>query len=200
MSKINLGNCNQTPCPTCETYETKKCPPTLATDCVVVDSLLCSEKANMIAELSVPISTLGDIISIDPGGVISPLVTLTPDISGIVSQVTTVKDMVITTGFLPANVTVLGLETPLQLNLPFQEETFCPGVCPEDNVRESPYKIEAVVTQGIEALGVSVANILFKVIISTNVTATRPVITKSPNLQVVRDVNADRCSRDDSNG
>lgn len=101
--------------------------------------------------------------------------------------------MVINTGYLPANVTILGVETPLQINIPFQQETHCPGVCPEDTVKESPFKIEAKVTQGIEALGVSAANILFKVVLSTTLTVTRPVITKASNIKVVRDVNEDRC-------
>lgn len=138
-----------------------------------------------------PIPTLGDIISIGPGGVITPLITLTPDLDSIVNQITVVKDMVINTGYLPANVTILGITPPLQINIPFQQETVCLGVCPGDTVNESPFKIEAKVTQGIEALGVSVANILFKVVLSTNLTVTRPVVTKSPNLKVVKDVNED---------
>ncbi|GEN30640.1 hypothetical protein HNQ35_001517 [Cerasibacillus quisquiliarum] len=190
-------HCEEKPCYECEFHETKKCPPKLASDCIVVDSLICSKKIYKVAELSVPVSTLGDIISIGPGGVITPLISLTPDLNGVVSQITVVKDMVINTGYLPANVTILGIETPLQINIPFQQETMCPGVCPEDTVKESPYKIEAKVTQGIEALGVSVANILFKVVLSTNLTVTRPVITKAKNLKVVKDVNEDRCeSRD----
>ncbi len=185
------------PCYKCKYNQVENCPPQLATDCIVVDSLVCSQKVYKVAELSVPIPTLGDIISIGPGGTITPLVTLTPDIRGVVNQITVVKNMVINTGYLPANITILGIETPLQINIPFQQETVCPGVCPEDTVTESPYKIESVVTQGIEALGVSVANILFKVILSTNLTVTRPVITKSSDLKVVQDVNDDRCERSD---
>lgn len=192
--------CKKRDCYECNYYETKKFSPQLATDCVVVNSLICSKKIHKIAELSIPIPTLGDIISIGPGGIISPLVTLTPDLNGIVTQVTVVDDMVINTGFLPANITVLGLPLPIQINLPFQQETVCAGVCPEDTINESPYKIEAVVTQGIEALGVSVANILFKVVLSTNLTVTRPVVTKSSNLKVVKDVNGDRCEKDDCYG
>src|SRR5699024_9604192 len=133
-------------------------------------------------------------------GVISPLITLTPDLNGLVTQTTVVKDMVINTGYLPANVTILGIEIPLQINIPFQQETMCPGVCPEDTVNESPFKIESVVIQGIEALGVSVANILFKVVLSTNLTVTRPIIAKDSKLKVVKDVNDDRCEQSDLNG
>jgi len=189
--------CNKKPCYECEYNETKKCPPELASDCVVMESLICSKQIFKVAELAVPIPTFGDIISIGPGGVITPLISLTPDLNGLVSQITVVKNMVINTGYLPANVTILGIETPLQINIPFQQETVCPGVCPEDTVKESPYKIEAKVTQGIEALGVSVGNILFKVILSTNLTVTRPIITKNPNLKAVRDVNENRCEARD---
>lgn len=187
---------DQDPCPECEASQPgNNCPPPLATDCIVVDSLLCSKKVQKIAELTIPVATLGEIIDIGPGGVISPLITLTPDLSGVVSQVTVVPGTVINTGFLPANITILGISTPLQINLPFQQETECPGVCPEDNVTESPYKIEAVITQGIEALGVGAASILFKVILSTNLTATRKVVAKEPDLQLVSDISPDRCAR-----
>lgn len=190
----------QNTCYECEHFESSRNTPELATDCVVVDSLICSKKVYKVAELSVPIPTLGDIISIGPGGVITPFITLTPDLTSIVSQTTVVKDMIINTGYLPANVTILGITTPLQINIPFQQETICPGVCPEDTITESPFKMEAKVTQGIEALGVSVANILFKVVLSTNLTVTRPIVTKNPTIKAVKDVNADRCEQRDLYG
>lgn len=194
MSNINNYQVQQDPaCPECEVTPVEECAPELRTDCVVVDSLICSKRLSKVAELTIPVATLGDIIEVGPGGVISPLITLQPDINGIVSQITVAKDTIINTGYLPANITVLGITTPIQVNLPFQEETSCPGACPEDKVQETPFKVEAVITQGIEALGVGVANILFKVILSTNLTVSRPVITKNPDLQVVRDANPDRC-------
>jgi|SRR5690625_2438201 len=202
----NYGNkychckCYEPPCYECNHYETRKRPPVLSTDCVVVESLLCSKKILNIAELAVPIPTLGDIIDIGPGGIITPAISLTPHVSEVISQTTVVNDMVIITGYLPASVTILGIETPLELNIPFQSETHCPGVCAEDNVKLTPFRIEASVTQGIEALGVSLGNILFKVIMSTNLTATRPIITKTDDLKVVRDVNEDRCRRSGNNG
>lgn len=192
--------CHEQVCYECEQYRPIKRPPALLTDCVVVESLICSKRVNNIAELAVPIPTLGDIIDIGPGGVITPPITLTPNIDGVVSQATIVKDMVVITGYLPANVTILGIETPIELNLPFQSETVCPGICPEDTVNISPFRIEASVTQGIEALGVSVANILFKVVMSTNITVTRPIVSKANDLKVVRDVNEDRCQVRGLNG
>lgn len=200
MIFMSTKYCN---CP-CGCQEQYKCnkrkpivtpPPTLATDCVVVESLICSERVNNIAELTVPIPTLGDIISIGPGGVITPPISLTPNIDSIVSKTTVVKDMVIMTGYLPASVTILGIETPLELNIPFQSETVCPGVCPEDTVQQTPFQIETSVTQGIESLGVSVGNILFKVVMSTNLTVTRPIIAKSDEIKVVNDVNENRCQQ-----
>lgn len=192
--------CHQQPCYECNHYTKRKQPPVLATDCVVVESLLCSQRVLNIAELAVPIPTLGDIISIGPGGVITPAISLTPHVNEVVSQTTVVNDMVIITGYLPASVTILGIETPLQLNIPFQSETHCPGVCAEDNINLTPFKIEASVTQGIEALGISLGNILFKVVMSTNLTASRPIITKADDLKVVGDVNEDRCQQRCSNG
>lgn len=182
------------PCPECDISPTESCAPNLRTDCIVVDSLICSKKLQKVAELVIPAATLGDIIDIGPGGIITPLITLEPDLSGIVSQMTVVEDTIINTGYLPANITILGISTPLQVNLPFQEETSCPGTCPEDRVEETPFKIDAVVTQGIEALGVGVANITFKVILSTNLTVSRPIIVKDQNMQIVQDVNPNRCS------
>src|SRR5699024_7630730 len=108
MENAKKGTCSacshkERPCYECEFRTQQKCPPSLASDCIVVDSLICNKKIYKIAELSVPIPTLGDIIEIGPGGVITPLISLTPELSGIVHQVTVVKDMVINTGYLPAN-------------------------------------------------------------------------------------------------
>lgn len=199
MSEIKSSpNCHcqyePRPCYECEyNYYEKRRKPQLVSDCIVVDSLVCSHKVSVVAELSIPLPTLGDIISIGPGGVIDPPLTLTPDISNIVSQTTVLKDMVVITGYLPATVSILGIETPLQISIPFQKEIDCPGVCPEDRIIQVPFKIESTITQGIEAIGISVANVLFKVLLSTNVTATRPVIVKEPELNLVGDVNEDRC-------
>jgi len=107
--------------------------------------------------------------------------------------------MVVITGFLPASITILGIETPLQISIPFQQEINCPGLCPEDRIVITPFKIDSVITQGIEAIGVSVANILFKVLLSTTVTATRPVIVKDSQMKIVGDVNEGRCETSDYN-
>lgn len=182
------------PCYACEYNDVvQNRPIQLASDCIVVDSLVCTKKIYPVAELVIPVPTLGDIIDIGPGGLISPLITLIPDINGLTYQTTVTKDLIVVTGFLPANISILGIDTPLQINLPFQEEIVCPGVCPEDTVRETNFMIRSVVTQGIEALGITVANILFKVILTSQVTVTRPIITKSDDLRIVGDVNVDRC-------
>lgn len=46
-------NCKykERPCYECEYNEIQKFPPTLATDCIVVNSLVCSKKIFKIAEL-----------------------------------------------------------------------------------------------------------------------------------------------------
>lgn len=188
------------PCYECEyNYYEKRRKPQLVSDCIVVDSLICSQQVSVVAELSIPITTLGDIITIGPGGVIDPPITLIPDISNIVSQTTVLKNMIVITGYLPASVTILGIETPLQISIPFQAEVNCPGVCPGDRIIQAPFKIESTITQGIEALGISVANVLFKVLLSTTVTATRPVIVKDSDLNLVGDINEDRCEMSGNN-
>lgn len=200
-SEVNAGaryrdcDCAQQkrPCYACEYQEVQRRPIQLASDCIVVDSLICSRKINPVAELIIPIPTLGDIIDIGPGGVISPLVTLTPNINGIIFQTTVTKDLIVITGFLPASITILGIETPLNINIPFQEEINCPGICPEDTISPPTFTISSVITQGIEALGITVANILFKVVLSAQVTVTRPIIAKANDLRIVGDVNINRC-------
>lgn len=187
-------------CYECEFNYQQAKRPRLTSDCIVVDSLLCSSHESVIAEITVPAATIGGIIVIGPGGTITPAITLTPDISNIVFNTTVVKNLVIITGYLPANVTILGIELPVQITIPFQHEVSCPGLCPEDNVTLSPFRIESTVTQGLEALGVSVASILFKVVLSTTVTATRQVIVKADDLRVVADVNENRCRQSDGNG
>lgn len=187
-------------CYECEFNYYQRKAPRLTSDCIVVDSLLCSSNASIIAEINIPALTIGGIITVGPGGVISPPITLTPDISNIVYNTTVTKNLVVITGYLPANVTVLGIELPIQITIPFQHELHCPGVCPEDAVTVSPPRIESTVIQGFEALGVSVASILFKVILSSTITATRQVIVKADDLRVVADVNENRCRQSDSNG
>ncbi|MDQ0217140.1 hypothetical protein ELQ35_08580 [Peribacillus cavernae] len=184
-------------CPKCEERLPGKCPPKLTSDCFVVNSLVCSREVQKVAELTIPAVTLGDIVVIGPGGVITPLITLQPDLSGLVSNVLLVRGKIINTGYLPANIVIAGVATPLQINLPFQQETECPGACPEDTVTETPFQIEAIVVQGIEALGISVASVRFKVVLRTSITVTRPVIAKLPNIELVQDANSNRCNGSD---
>src|SRR5699024_1332423 len=86
------------PCYECEYNQVQRRRPQLASDCIVVESLVCSQRVSVVAELAIPIPTLGDIISIGPGGVIDPPLSLRPDISHIVSQTTVLKDMIVITG------------------------------------------------------------------------------------------------------
>jgi hypothetical protein len=182
-------------CPTCN--EVFSCPPAvqLTTDCIVVNSLVCTKTVQKVAELTIPAVTIGTIITVGPGGVITPLIQLVPDVSNVVNNILVVRDKVINTGFLPANIVVAGITLPIAVNLPFQNETDCPGACPEDTVTETPFQVEAIVVQGIEAIGISVATIRLKVILRTTITVTRPLLAKIPNnLQIIQDANPNRCT------
>ncbi|WP_062197656.1 hypothetical protein [Massilibacterium senegalense] len=168
-------------------------PPQLSTDCFVVQSLVCTKEVQKVAELRIPAATLGVIVDIT--GSITPLIQLVPDLNNIVTNTILIKDKVINTGFVPANITVAGIVTPFQVNLPFQQETDCPGACPEDTVTETPFQVEAIIIQGIAALGIGIAEVLVKVVMKTNITVTRPVIAQfaDATLNPIQDVVPNRC-------
>lgn len=166
--------------------------PELTTDCYVMQSLVCSKEVQKIAELRVLATTLG--VTVDDDGTITPAIQLTPDVTNIVSNAVLVKDKVINTGFVPVSIAVAGTATPLQVNLPFQQETNCKGACPEDTLMETTFQLEAVVVQGIPALGIGEAEVLLKVVLKTTLTVTRPVIAKFDNtIHPLQDVVQDRC-------
>lgn len=192
--------CQDQICYECEQYETSKKPPRLSTDCIIVESYICSRRVNNIAELAVPVEALEGLVEVEAGGIITPPVTITPNINQLVSQTTVVKDMVVITGYLPVNLNISGEEASIELNLPFQSETKCKGICPEDRVTVTPFKIEASVAQGIEEGGITEANILLKVVMSTTITVTRPIVTKAKDLKLVKDVVEDRCQMGCNNG
>ncbi|MDY7221812.1 hypothetical protein [Halalkalibacterium halodurans] len=154
----------------------------LTSDCIVVDSLVCSKTVQKVAEITFPLDliapagiTIADIISIN----------VVPDLNGITQNARIIQDKVVNIGLIPATitVTVLGVDLPLTLttSLPFQEHTDCPGACPEDRLHETPLEVEGIFTQpGVPVLGVAglelVEGILVKVILRTTITVTRPIV------------------------
>ncbi|MED3647840.1 hypothetical protein P4475_13715 [Halalkalibacterium halodurans] len=154
----------------------------LTSDCIVVDSLVCSKTVQKVAEITFPLDliapagiTIADIISIN----------VVPDLNGITQNSRIIQDKVVNIGLIPATitVTVLGVDLPLTLttSLPFQEHTDCPGACPEDRLHETPLEVEGIFTQpGVPVLGVAglelVEGILVKVILRTTITVTRPIV------------------------
>ncbi|WP_404449368.1 hypothetical protein LG307_07145 [Sutcliffiella horikoshii] len=128
-------------------------------------------------------------------------VRVRPVFNEIESEITVVKDKIINLGFVPAflEVRILGSAVPL-LSLPiriyFQEHTDCPGVCPGDTVTETPYVVEATLDQELIQIenGNLVLNLLlFKAILRTTITATRPTLVDPYDHDCVRDVNEHRC-------
>ncbi|WP_411954207.1 hypothetical protein ACKXGF_13460 [Alkalibacillus sp. S2W] len=171
-------------------------PAKLTNDCTVVNSLLGTKTVQKVAELTLPVTAFSGL------GVLDNLVSvnLTPNLNEITQNVRVIKDKVVNIGLLPAtiSVSILDVDLPVTLNttLPFQEHTDFPGICPQDNVQETPLEVEGIFTQPgvpvIDAAGIELVDgILFKVILRTTITATRPVIRDAQGN--VCDVNPNRC-------
>ncbi|GIN56752.1 hypothetical protein J8TS2_10710 [Lederbergia ruris] len=149
-----------------------------------------------VAEATIPLTALGIIIT--PGEPI-PLITLTPNVAGIVQNSMVLRDEVVNTGYVPATINVVGVPTPVTVSLPFQQHTPCPGACPEDTLTEAPLEVESIIIQPIPlavvAGTVGVASALFKVILRTTITVTRPMVGKlnQRDLSNLCDVNHHRC-------
>ncbi|MGG0248135.1 hypothetical protein ABEY24_07145 [Peribacillus frigoritolerans] len=171
-------------------------------DCVLLNSVVCSKKVQKVAELPVPISSLFTIVApavLSPALIATLLagiatISVTPNLAGIVINRRVIRDKVINIGFVPAVVTVtllpgfvlpagVTLATPITFNLPFQEHSDCPGACPEDTVIETPFELEATFAQiggsvltPIAGVGTFVTGVVIKAIFRTTLTVTRQVI------------------------
>lgn len=194
------------PCPeepkscTCNCNTEPMAPKTahLTNDCVVVNSLVGTKSVQKVAEITLPLTAFDGL------GVLEDIVSINvvPNVNAITQNARIIKDKVVNIGLIPATITITiaGIELPVTLNtsIPFQEHTDFPGACPEDTLQESPLEVEGIFTQpGVPVLtgplGVDlVTGILFKVILRTTITVTRPVIKDS--LGHVCDVNPDRCN------
>ncbi len=163
---------------------------------VLVNKVICSKQVQKVAEATIPLSALGIVIG--PGEPL-PLITLTPDLEGIVQNRTVLRDEVLNVGYVPANITVAGIALPISVSLPFQEHTPCPGACPEDYLAESQLEVDSIIIQPIPlaSIGgvVGVASALFKVVMRTTLTVTRPMIGRinQQDLSNLTDVNNYRC-------
>lgn len=163
---------------------------------ILVNKVICSKQVRKVAEATIPFSELG--IEIGPGENI-PLITLTPDLTGIVQNTAILKDEVVNIGYIPANITIAGITLPITVSLPFQEHTSCPGACPEDILTEAPLHVESIIIQPIPLLAIAgaigVTSALFKVVMRTTITVTRPMLGKISHKELSNlcDVNHDRC-------
>jgi hypothetical protein len=170
-------------------------------DCVLLNSVVCSKKIQKVAELAVPATVLFGFgtLTITPALIATVLaavsITVTPNLAGIVINRRVIRDKVINMGFVPVTVTVTLLPgaalptgvtiiTPAPtFSLPFQEHSDCPGACPEDTVIETPFELEATFAQPgasvfavVAGAGVFVTGIVLKAIFRTTLTVTRQVI------------------------
>lgn len=167
-------------------------------DSLITDSVICSKEVQKITEIDFPRGFLG--VEIGPGGVLTPQPGLTVNLEGVSQNIVLLRDKIVNIGFFPVTITrgdtpVPGLE---EVNLPLQEETDCPGVCPEDIAIEAPFQVEAVIIQPIPR-SVSATDevvvldiVRFKIVLRTTITVVRPIINSKDGC-FVKDVNEHRC-------
>lgn len=171
-------------------------------ECLKVNSVICSKTVQKVAELTLPTLDVGipddtDLSLVD--------FVVTPNPSRMVMRGTLVNGKVINSGYVPVSITITiaGIALPaFTLNLPFQEETDCPGACHGDDLQETQPIVEAVLnpvfTPQVSVAGVSLAGtVTFKVIIRTQITVSREKLVFS-SVNVIGDVNEDRCQSNET--
>jgi len=187
----------------CQQQKQQPCP-SPSVECLKVLSVVCTKNVQKVAELSVPAAAILPA-AFPPASL--PLISfsnVTANPNGIVMRGTLVEGKVINSGFVPITATLNVLDgliptpIPISFNLPFQEETECPGACPGDDLQETVPVIEAVlepvITPGIEVGGVlALGTITFKVIIRTQITVSREKLVQA-GVTVLGDLNPDRCA------
>ncbi|MUV37977.1 hypothetical protein JNUCC1_01785 [Lentibacillus sp. JNUCC-1] len=168
----------------------------------MVQRVVCTKEVQKTAEILLPaaIGPLGPggIGGLTPGallgavgtllGVVGDIINLrvTPDFTAIQQEATVIKDKVINLGYIPATLDVFvtggNIEVSVPIQVFFQEHTDCPGARPGDTVTETDPVVEADFYQDLlatDAAGNTVVNLLlFKAILCTRVTVTRPAIEK----------------------
>ncbi len=164
--------------------------PTPAMECIQVNSVIGSKTVQKVAELTLPLASIGI-----PEG-ITPVIIANP--GGIVMRGTLIDGKVINSGYVPILLTIpVATPVTIALNLPFQAETEFPGACTGDQLTETLPVIEGVIPPvitpaGSVISGVVVSTITLKAIIRTTITVTRSKIVQG-FFNVCGDVNPDRC-------
>ena len=195
MHKKSCSVCHEKNGCSCKVKEPTFKPAKLSTDCAVINALVGSKTVQKVAEITLPATAFGvadldDIISI---GVV-------PNLGAVTQNARIIEDKVVNIGLLPVTLTVTATgAAPVTITtaLPFQEHTDFPGACPQDTLNESPLEVEGIFTQpGVPvvtgpAAGDLVLGILFKVVLRTTITVTRPVIVDGKGN--VCDLNPNRC-------
>ncbi|MGP4060504.1 hypothetical protein [Halobacillus sp. H74] len=199
-NKCKTEKCEVETCKsTCNCNSKSTAPKTahLTNDCVLVNSLVGSKTVQKVAEVTLPLTVFEGL------GVLEDIVSITvePNVDAITQNARVIRDKVVNIGLIPATITItiadVALPVTLTTSIPFQEHTDFPGACPEDTLQEAPLEVEGIFTQpGVPVLtgplGVDlVTGILFKIVLRTTITVTRPVIQDS--MGRVCDVNQNRC-------
>ncbi|WP_173918924.1 hypothetical protein [Halobacillus sp. Marseille-Q1614] len=170
----------------------------LDTDCILVNSVVGSRSVQKVAETTLPITAFDGLTSLED--IVS--ISVVPNLDGITMNARVIRDKVVNIGLIPATITITLVGgvvlAPLTTSIPFQAHTDFPGACPQDILQETPLEVEGIFTQpGVPVLtgpvvGDLLEGILFKIILRTTITVTRPVLQDGSGN--ICDVNQNRCT------
>ncbi|MED4476337.1 MULTISPECIES: hypothetical protein [Bacillaceae] len=157
-------------------------------DSLITKNVICSKTVQKIAETQRFVGFGGGTEDIN--------IDVTVHKNRIASNIVVIKDKIVNIGVVPVTVIIRSGTGSITFEdiISFQEETECPGVCPEDTVTETPLQVEAVIAQPIRLdgfVGATAFQIIIKVILRTTITATRPVIKSRDGCLI--DLNKDLC-------
>lgn len=150
---------------------------------ILLQSVLCSKKVRLVASAK---SELFEKLHKDTD------IRFQPDPHHIKISSFLMKDFVILQGSIEGNLIVDNVHHT-RITLLFQEEIVCEGACPGDVLKHTPPVIEGVIPpQTVGGLREGSCTIIFKVIVSTQITVIREKLGEI-TVNVIGDINDDRC-------
>ncbi len=160
--------------------QTDKCSkPELET--ILIQSVICSKEIRLVASAKTNLVHNHDMN-----------IRFVPDQHNIKITGYLLKDFIVLQGSVQGDI-IINHECYTRVTLLFQEEIVCEGVCPGDVLSHTEPILEGVIPpQCIMGDGGQKNTIIFKVILSTQVTVVREKIGKI-SINIIGDVNEDRC-------
>ncbi|MFD2114196.1 hypothetical protein ACFSTH_14850 [Paenibacillus yanchengensis] len=159
----------------------------LTNEAVLVQSVLCSKKVNLIAFEHKSLHKIK-----------KEIIQFIPDLTSIKLNTTLLKDMIIVQGFIVGNI-IIDERVVIKTTLSFQEEVICEGVCPGDVVKHTTPVLVGVLPAQVIPGDSTFDDVVFKVVLSTQVTVIREKLgTISVNL--MGDINEHRCETPTNTG